>query len=172
MSMLPDGSLDAAEAPVRVEVGLGELAYARHPDYLMTPALGSCVAVTLWDPTLKHGAMAHVMLPAPPRVALPGNSARYAIYAIGKMVDDLRNAGSPRRRLVAKIAGGAAMFQADGILASVGERNVEEVKKQLALLKIPILAEDIGERHARTVELHLDTGVLLVRSYLYGVKRL
>lgn len=172
MSILPDGSLDAAETPVKVEVGLGELACARHPGYLMTPALGSCVAVTLWDPALKQGAMAHVMLPAPPRAAMPGNSSRYATYAIGQMVEDLGKAGSPRRRMVAKIAGGAVMFQADGILASVGERNVEEVKKQLALLKIPLLAEDIGERHARTVELHLDTGVLLVRSYLYGVKRL
>ena len=61
---------------------------------------------------------------------------------------------------------------ADAMLAQVGERNVEETKRQLALLSIPIVAEDTGERHARTVELRLDSGVYVVRSYQYGVKRL
>lgn len=172
MSMRPDGSANAAETLLRIEVGLGELACGRHPNYLMTPALGSCVAVTMWDPVLLQGSMAHVMLPSPPGSTLSGNISRYATYVAEEMVNNLKKMGSPRRRLVAKIVGGAAMFQADGILASVGERNVEEVKKQLALLKIPLFAEDTGERHARTVELHLDTGLLLVRSYLYGVKRL
>jgi len=170
--MRSDGSANAAETLLRIEVGLGELAVGRHPSYLMTPALGSCVAVTMWDPILRQGSMAHVMLPSPPRSTLSGNASRYAIYAVTEMVNNLKEAGSPHRRLVAKIAGGAAMFQSDGILASVGERNVEEVKRQLTLLKIPLFAEDTGERHARTVELHLDTGLLLVRSYLYGVKRL
>ena len=64
------------------------------------------------------------------------------------------------------------MFKADTTLATVGGRNVAEVKNQLRLLRIPILAEDTGEGHARTVELHLDTGEFLVRSYQYGVKRL
>jgi chemotaxis protein CheD len=76
------------------------------------------------------------------------------------------------RRLVAKLMGGAAMFKTDTGLASVGERNLQEVRKQLALLRIPVLAEDTGGGHARTVELHLDSGIVVVRSYMYGIKEL
>lgn len=64
------------------------------------------------------------------------------------------------------------MFRGDTILATVGERNIAEVKRQLGLLNIPVFAEDIGERHARTVEIHLDSGLFVVRSYLYGIKNL
>jgi chemotaxis protein CheD len=84
----------------------------------------------------------------------------------------LEAAGSPRRRLVAKIAGGAAMFGADTALASIGERNIAEVRQQLRRARIPIRGEDTGGRHARTIEQHLDTGILLVRSYVYGIREL
>ena len=50
--------------------------------------------------------------------------------------------------------------------------NVTEVKRELGLLNIPLHAEDTGNSHARTVELHLETGVFVVRSYRYGEKRL
>ena len=155
-----------------VEVGVGECAIAQHPRFLMTPALGSCVGLALYDPTMKQGGLAHVMLPTPLDTAIEGNPDRFASRAVPNLVEALSDAGSPRRRLVAKLAGGAAMFKADTTLATVGGRNVAEVKNQLRLLRIPIHAEDTGESHARTVELHLDTGEFLVRSYQYGVKRL
>jgi chemotaxis protein CheD len=156
----------------RVEVGVGALALAHYPFYLMTPALGSCVAVGLWDATKQQGALAHVMMACPFQNTPSGMEARFASHAVPEMARRLAQAGSPTRRLVAKIAGGAAMFRAEGVLASVGDRNIAEVKKQLELLRIPLHAEDTGERHARTVELHLDSGLFVVRSYLYGVKRL
>lgn len=159
--------------PNVVEVGIGDLAVAQHPNYLMTPALGSCVAVALWDASLRQGGLAHVMLAQPQSKNAFGNGkVRFASVAVPELVKRLAAIGSPRRRLIAKIAGGAAMFKADTMLANIGERNVAEVKHQLELLRIPLRAEDTGESHARTVELHLDTGLFLVRSYLYGVKRL
>lgn len=154
------------------EVGVGELAVAQHPLYLMTPALGSCVGVALYDSALKQGGLAHVMLPTPLETAVKGQEWRFASRAVPEMVRLLGELGSPRRRLQAKIAGGAAMFRGDTVLTGVGERNVAETKNQLRLLNIPLIAEDTGERHARTVELHLDTGLFVVRSYLYGIKNL
>jgi len=158
--------------PNKVEVGVGELAIARVPRYLMTPALGSCVGVCLWDPGLKQGGLAHVMLPTTLDSMAPGTERRFASHAVSELVRLLHEAGSPRRRLVAKIAGGAMMFRTEGTMAHIGERNCAEVRRQLALLNIPLIAEDTGERHARTVEFMLDTGEMLVRSYLYGVTRL
>jgi chemotaxis protein CheD len=158
--------------PNVVEVGVGKLAIAQYPTVLMTPALGSCVGVTLWDATRQRGGMAHVMLPARSDTAMDGEPDRFATIAVPVLVERLSRLSSPPKRLVAKIAGGAAMFQGDSSLASIGQRNVDEVRAQLTRSGIPIIAEDVGGSHARTIELYLDSGVLVVRSYLYGIREL
>lgn len=158
--------------PNLVEVGVGGLALGAHPAVLMTPALGSCVGVTLWDMSKGQGGLAHVMLPLSFDPVEPGDEGRFAASAIRRLIIELAVLGSPKRRLVAKMAGGAAMFRADSRLATIGERNAEELKRQLRLEGIPLIAEDTGGSHARTIELHLDTGVLLVRSYQFGVREL
>jgi len=170
--MATKGNFGDLTDPNAVLVGVGQLAVSKHPKYLITQALGSCIGLSLYDPVLKQGGLAHIMLPTPFDSTLDGQEHRFASTAVPMMVKMLSEHGSMRRRLEAKLAGGAAMFRADAILAQVGIRNVEETKRQLALLNIPIIAEDTGERHARTVELHLDLGTYVVRSYQYGVKRL
>jgi chemotaxis protein CheD len=159
--------------PNQVEVGVGELAIASHPNFLLTPALGSCVGVAIYDLTGKRGGLAHVMLPQPlgDAASMPGGF-RFASVAVPELVHRLIDAGAHKNGLQAKIAGGAAMFRGDTALSSIGGRNVAEVRRQLELLAVPLVAEDTGESHARTVELHLDTGVLLVRSYQFGEKKL
>jgi len=157
--------------PRAVEVGVSSIEIARHPALLMTPALGSCIGITLWDASLRTGALAHVMLPSPGD-GTQGGSAKYVEYAVPEMVRLMTEAGSFRHRLVAKIAGGAAMFNRESLVASIGLRNVDEAKRQLALAQIPLAAEDVGQAHARTIELALDTGILLVHSHRYGTRAL
>lgn len=154
-----------------VIIGTGELAVGDHPKVLVTPALGSCVGVTLWDAFARRGGMAHVMLPSPADSRVNGLIDRFASVAVPKLAE-LVAQGSNTRRLVAKIAGGSTMFGNEADVMSIGRRNVVEVKQQLALLRIPLVAEDTGGAHARTIELHLDTGLVVVRSYRYGIKDL
>lgn len=149
----------------------GEIAVGDHPQVLVTPALGSCVGVTLWDAFARRGGMAHVMLPTPGDTRVNGAVDRFASVAVPKLAE-LVARGSNMRRLVAKIAGGATMFGVENDVLSIGARNVAEVKQQLTLLRIPLVAEDTGGTHARTIELHLDTGLVVVRSYRYGIKDL
>lgn len=159
--------------PHQVEVGVGELAIAEHPNFLLTPALGSCVGVAIYDLGAKRGGLAHIMLPQPlGDPSALGAAHRFASVAVPELVHLLLKAGAHKHGLQAKIAGGAAMFRGDSALSSIGDRNVAEVKHQLKQMSVPLLAEDTGESHARTVELHLDTGTLLVRSYQFGVKKL
>ena len=158
--------------PLLIEVGVGEFALAEHPQRLMTPALGSCVGVAIWDPLLHRGALAHVMLPKPADGSTMSDRGRFAAFVVPELVRLMLEGGSLKRRLCAKIAGGAAMFRGDPTIASIGDRNIAEVKHQLSLMSVPVVAEDIGESHARTIELLLDSGVLLVCSYQYGVRRL
>jgi chemotaxis protein CheD len=150
-------------------VGVGEIGIAEHPSVLVTQALGSCVGVTLWDPIRRAGGMAHIMLPSHVEVHKDGHQFRFATSAIPRLVDLLADAGSPKSRLLAKIAGGAAMFGGESGLPGIGTRNVTEVRRQLREAGIPLRGDDTGGSHARTIELHLDTGILLVRSYTYGL---
>ena len=46
-----------------IRVGMSEIAVSRSPDVLVAIGLGSCVGVCFYDPVLKYGGMAHVMLP-------------------------------------------------------------------------------------------------------------
>jgi len=154
-----------------VLITTGELAVAEYPKVLVTPALGSCVGVSLWDAFRRRGGLAHIMLPTAEDSRVEGRIERFASVAIPMLADAI-TAGSVTRRLVAKIAGGSTMFGQDAHVTSIGDRNVLEVKRQLALLRIPLVAEDTGGAHARTMEVYLDTGLVVVRSYRYGIKEL
>jgi chemotaxis protein CheD len=158
--------------PLLVRVAVGQLTTACHPQRLMTPALGSCVGVALWDQERRVGAMAHVMLPCPGRCVSDPESGRFASSAVPALVGMLVESGSDPRSLCAKIAGGAVMFGVHSASTRIGERNVAEVKHQLEAAGIRLCAEDTGGSHARTIELHLDSGVLVVRSYRHGMRHI
>ena len=155
-----------------VEIGVGGMGVAEHPQRLMTPALGSCVGVALWDPSARRGGLAHVMLPAPSGSSANPESPRFASWAVPSLVELMIANGSERRHLVAKIAGGAAMFRGEASAANVGERNIAEVRHQLEIAHVRLVAEDTGGNFARTIELYLDSGVLVVRSYRLGTSEL
>lgn len=165
-------SVITGDDPNQIVIGMGELAAGRHPEVLITQALGSCVGVTLWDARLRAGAMAHVLLPAAPAGGFSGRPDRFADIAIPKLVQAMTDMGSTRRSLVAKVAGGAAMFKGESGLDSIGARNVAAVTGALKALGVPIVASDTGGSFARTIELRLDSGVLSVRSYVHGIREI
>lgn len=48
----------------RIVVGIGEFAVSNDKDsVILTHALGSCVAVCIWDPHVKVAGLIHVLLP-------------------------------------------------------------------------------------------------------------
>ncbi len=158
--------------PDRILVGVGECASGEYPQVLVTQALGSCVGVTLWDPRTRIGGMAHVMLPDSNGSTAPGRPTRFADLAIPVLVEQLAELGSPKRRLIAKIAGGSAMFSSDTGIESIGSRNATAVVEALERQGILVQSSDCGGSHARTIELRLDSGVLVVRSYVYGIREI
>ena len=60
----------------------------------------------------------------------------------------------------------------NSVIASIGHRNVDAVKKTLLGLNIPILAEDTGMNYGRTIRFYTETGELLVDSINKGKKKL
>jgi len=157
------------DEPGHVIVGVGEIACAFEPDVLITQALGSCVGVALWDPRVHVGGLAHVMLPTALGSDQSGRRHRFADIAVPALVERMVDLGAGRRRIVAKLAGGASMFRGESGTDTIGDRNVAAVRDQLERAGVPVSAADTGGSHARTIELSPGTGILLIRSYTFGM---
>lgn len=154
-------------------VGISDYKFARNPNVIVTYALGSCVGICLYDKQLKVGGLSHIMLPESSMFSKNDiNRMKFADTAIVDLVKDLTRLGADGRRLVAKIAGGAQMFevQQGSMIGTIGERNVSSVKKALQSLRIPILAEDTGLNYGRTVYFDLETGIMKVQSLNRSIK--
>lgn len=116
---------------------------------MMTIGLGSCIGLTLYDDTVKVGAMVHIMLPdSAGRTNRPG---KYADTAIVLLLKELAALGCKNRSLVAKMAGGACMFEYFGANLNIGERNAEKVRAVLKENNIKLAAEDVGGKVGRSV---------------------
>ena len=154
-------------------VGISDYKLARCPNVFVTYALGSCVGICLYDRQTKVGGLSHIMLPESSMFSKNDvNRMKFADTAIVDLVRDLTSLGGNNRRLVAKIAGGAQMFevQPGSAIGTIGERNIISVKNTLHSLNIPIIAEDTGLNYGRTVYFDLDTGIMKVQSLSRSIK--
>ena len=155
-----------------IKVGMADLNICKSPDIITTLGLGSCIGIALYDPTTKLGGLAHIMLPDSTRIRNNSNIAKFADTGIVELVRQMEALGVPRRRLVAKIAGGAKMFEVSGTtsVGNIGEKNAIASKKALQELGIPILAEDTGLNYGRTVELNCSNGDYIIKAVGKSVK--
>lgn len=149
----------------RIDVKMGDMGEAASPAILKVTSLGSCLAVILYDPVRKFGAIAHVMLPScsSPELTLarPGKYADTAVEALLKSFP-----GAARSSLRVWMIGGANMLSqiATGPqMLQIGRRNIEMVKKSLAAAGLFRYSEEIGGTTGRTVELDTQTGEVSIR---------
>ena len=138
---------------------------AKGTGMLVTYALGSCIGICLYDPMIKLGAMVHIMLPLNMETGRK-NPMKYADTGIRETLKKMEAKGAKRARIVAKIAGGAKMFEVKGgSLGNIGQRNVESVYLNLKREGIRLLKEDVGGTVARTMLFDVSNGMACVRSY-------
>lgn len=152
-------------APSTQQVGISELSITEGDDTLKSYGLGSCLAIALYDPDSEIGGLAHVMLPdgdtAENAELKPG---KYADTAIRALLRRMVEQGAVYTSVEAKIAGGSDMFEFESFGDGVGERNVQAAREELEKLGVPLVAEDVGGEHGRTVEFTPGTGELVVKT--------
>lgn len=155
-----------------VRVGMADLNICKAPDTIITVGLGSCIGLTLYDPVLKIGGMVHYMLPDSKVMSNNTNIAKFADTGIPELLKRVTRAGANRSRLVAKIAGGAKMFEVAQMstIGGIGDRNAMAARQILRQLNIKLVAEDTGLNFGRTVELHCDTGDFHIKAVKKPVK--
>lgn len=149
-----------------IKVGMADLNIAKSPDSLTTLGLGSCIGLTLYDPVVKIGGLVHYMLPDSTKLKNNSNIAKFGDTGIRELYRKMIEKGASPTRMVAKIAGGAKMFEVSGLssVGNVGERNAEEAKHILKELKVRLVAEDTGLNYGRTVVLNCENGEYLIKA--------
>lgn len=141
---------------------------------LVTVGLGSCVAVLLHDAEARVGGLAHVLLPSPALSRDQLHPGKFPQTALPALLDCMRELGGDRRRINARLAGGASMFGNIAPAGSIqmGERNVVACRQVLRDLGVPLVGEAVGGDYGRTVRLDVDSGCAEVSSVRHGVRRL
>ena len=153
MWLLMDSSPRALARPIDIGSAAylhpGQVFWSTEPA-LVSTILGSCVAVCLWDPTLRIGGMNHYLLPH--RVGNGDSSPRYGNEAVRQLIVELERCGSSTDALRAKVFGGANVLRAPGRGSEhLGAKNVEIARSLLAEAGIRVEAEDVGGKRGRKV---------------------
>lgn len=148
----------------KFRVKMAEYAISTSPDVLTTIGLGSCVGVAIYDSFKKIGGLVHIMLPENTKGLKP---AKYADTGIPYIIEEMEKVGARKRRMKAKIAGGAQMFSMSGKDSGlrVGARNVKKVKEILKKEKIDLVGEDVGKNYGRTMKFFTKDGKVLITSH-------
>lgn len=133
----------------------GELAIVSGDTKVFT-ILGSCVAVVLWDEGSKIGGVNHYLLPTWTHKGTP--DVRYGDVAITELHDKTILSGAVKRRMVAKIYGGASMLKLDNPSFNIGQRNIEIAKQKLSELNIQVVEEITGGNLGRKILFDPQTG--------------
>lgn len=131
----------------------GETHVTREPDEVLSTVLGSCIAACVRDPVARVGGMNHFLLPegdGRDRLA-----SRYGVNAMELLINGILQLGGSRRRLEAKIFGGANVIPA---LSDIGRRNADFARNFLAAEGIVLIGEDVGGTAARRVRYWPESG--------------
>jgi chemotaxis protein CheD len=144
-----------------VSIHIGQLHASKHPTIIYT-LLGSCVAVCLFDPETRIGGMNHILMPGTADFR-QGHPGRYGNSAIQMLTKRIGNLGGNPDRLVAKVFGGARIFQDISMKYSAGLKNVQNVISCLEDCRVPILNSDLGGGDGRKIYFRTDTGEVFLK---------
>lgn len=145
----------------RVVIGIGEMAVGGDGGAIVTHALGSCVAVCLFDPVARVGGLLHFLLPDsrinPERARV--QPCAFADLGIPLLFQQAYARGLLKASCIVKLVGGAEVT-GDGTAGSfgVGKRNALAARSILWRNGVLVRAEALGGSVARTVRLSLEDG--------------
>jgi chemotaxis protein CheD len=151
---------------LNIVVNVSDARVSKDPeDTLVTYSLGSCIAVSAYDPVARCGGLLHYQLPTSALDALRAqqNPCMFADTGMKHLLQELQNTGAHKSRLKVKLAGGAEMFDDKGVF-SIGKRNHTAIRKILWQHGLLLSSEQVGGSEPRTLYLHLADGATEIKS--------
>lgn len=140
--------------------------FATGDDTIISTVLGSCIAVALYDPAAGIGGLNHFMLPG--EVAadeiIRNPNAKYGMYAMELLINELMKLGIRKRDIRAKVFGGGAVLRfADGGATKIPQSNIDFSFGYLKDEGIPVLASDVGGHDPRKIFFFPRSGKVLLK---------
>ena len=159
------GSVPERAFETRVHVGIGDCAISDENEaVLITHALGSCIAVVLFDPITHVTGLLHYMLPDSSQSDETARAQRPYYYADSGIPLFFKSAyarGANKQRLIVSLIGGAQVLtQSESF--HVGKRNYLAARKLFWRAGVLVNAEDVGGVSPRTVRVHVNSGQIVV----------
>lgn len=148
-----------------IVVGMADCQVSEDPAAtLITYALGSCIAVSIYDPASRSGGLLHIILPESrinpakaernPYLFADTGLPRLLAWFAGRSGGD---------RLVVHLAGGAQVLDPAGVF-NIGKRNHAVMRKLLWREGVLVASEAVGGTVSRTLWLELASGRVFVRE--------
>ena len=148
-------------------IGIGEMVVSNVTSHVIaTHAVGSCIAVCIYDPLAQVAGMLHFLLPESSINAARAerHPAVFADTGIPLLFQTAYGYGLTKERAIVKIVGGAEMPQTATAGFNTGRRNAIAARNLLWRNGVFTSGEDVGGSHARTVHLAVETGRLQIFS--------
>jgi chemotaxis protein CheD len=164
---MPRHSLDPRFNTRIITVAAGQFAIASGEGAVLSAVLGCCVAICLRDRGLGLGGMSHFLLPGDENAGTTGLTAgdmHIGAAAMEVLIGGLVREGASRKRLEAKIFGGARLLAGSKDVGS-GERNVIFARRFLNREGVPITGEDLGGNRPRRISYEPISGRALVHYF-------
>jgi chemotaxis protein CheD len=145
----------------------GEMVVSDGP-MIVSTLLGSCVAVTMFSPRRRLGAICHALLPHCPEGfsarQMRSEAGKYVEYAVRRMLEGLIARGVAKADIQAKLFGGSDMFDTQGSSnQSVGQQNIEMALRMLEDESVRLVKQDLGGRRGRKIIFHTHTGEVFLK---------
>ncbi|WNF35854.1 hypothetical protein RJD24_15550 [Bacillaceae bacterium IKA-2] len=131
------------------EIFAGDYYATNERKIALTTLLGSCISVCLKDTISGIVAMNHFMLPAAIKrdEFIISEDARYGMYAMEKMINDMMKLGARKSGLQAKVFGGGEVLGTN--INNVSKSNIEFAMRYLKMEEIPIISYDVSGKFGR-----------------------
>jgi len=149
-----------------IVIGIADLKCSNNKDdVLITYALGSCIAVAIYDPAAKVAGLLHYMLPDSSLDAVKAkvSPGMFADTGIPLLFKSCYNLGADKKRIIVKVAGGASILDNTNYFR-IGEKNIMALRQIFWRNKVFIDNEDTGKNCNRTVRLDVADGKVVVKS--------
>lgn len=149
-------------------VGIGECLVSNDPEaVLITYALGSCIAVIIYDPVSKVGGLLHYMLPDS---TIDSEKAQkrpfmFADTGIPLLFHSAYQLGAVKSRMEVSVLGGAQVMDSTETF-NIGKRNHLALRKIFWKAGVLVHSEDVGGTQSRTVRLEMASGRIIMRRGL------
>jgi chemotaxis protein CheD len=140
--------------------------FATTEDTIISTVLGSCVAVGLFDPLTRAGGLNHFMLPGEVGKIdlIKSPNAKYGMYAMELLINDLMKLGVKKSSLSAKVFGGGSVLRFSGSAGSkIPGNNIDFAFEYLREEGIPVVASDVGGREPRKIFFFARSGKVLLK---------